>query len=434
MVRRHPLLPAAATPREPRTQPQAFPRGPSGPWSHAYHGPGDPPPRAPDGTTSATARTQPKWAPPHSPCEHTHIGPGDARRADDGPARPGGDACCRAGGQHGALPVLGGIPGTCAVPLTTLDWPACMPAAHRRRPAFRPLDESLRGLQKREKGSGLQTNTSYGSLTLYINKGFPTLFNTPNTRLLTATPGTSRAHRMRPHVSTPDRVRPRMPLSDHKHSPRAAYANQKYTRTFRHAHRMRPHVSLPSPPDRVRPRMPLSDHMYMHMYSSETAYTNQNISHTLRHAEGFARHDPSRRSCITGFNDSLRAGTCIAPIAPQPSMPPSDRRMPPSDPTKRLRTRSPPSTARPAGRHPCRRAQPTPRPSRSTRTHSTDPRPASLSTALRHGHSLAVRPQIPTQCMMLIPCARAHPPLANHPDPNERCRPPRVGTASPAPP
>ena len=164
MVRRHPLLPAAATPREPRTQPQAFPRGPSGPWSHAYHGPGDPPPRAPDGTTSATARTQPKWAPPHSPCEHTHIGPGDARRADDGPARPGGDACCRAGGQHGALPVLGGIPGTCAVPLTTLHWPACMPAAHRRRPAFRPLDESLRGLQKREKGSGLQTNTSYGSL------------------------------------------------------------------------------------------------------------------------------------------------------------------------------------------------------------------------------------------------------------------------------
>jgi hypothetical protein len=314
---------------------------------------------------------------------------------------------------------------------------ACMHACrpwHRRRPAFRPLDESLRGLQKREKGSGLQTNTSYGSLTLYINKGFPTLFNTPNTRLLTATPGTSRAHRMRPHVSTPDRVRPRMPLSDHKHSPRAAYANQKYTRTFRHAHRMRPHVSLPSPPDRVRPRMPLSDHMYMHMYSSETAYTNQNISHTLRHAEGFARHDPSRLSCITGFNDSLRAGTCIAPIAPQPSMPPSDRRMPPSDPTKRLRTRSPPSTARPAGRHPCRSAQPTPRQSRSTRTHSTDPRPASLSTALRHGHSLAVRPQIPTQCMMLIPCARAHPPLANHPDPNERCRPPRVGTASPAPP
>ena len=157
MVRRHPLLPAAATPREPRTQPQAFPRGPSGPWSHAYHGPGDPPPRAPDGTTSATARTQPKWAPPHSPCEHTHIGPGDARRADDGPARPGGDACCRAGGQHGALPVLGGIPGTCAVPLTTLDWPACMPAAHRRRPAFRPLDESLRGLQKRETGSGLRS-------------------------------------------------------------------------------------------------------------------------------------------------------------------------------------------------------------------------------------------------------------------------------------
>ena len=130
IVRRHPLLPAAATPREPRTQPQAFPRGPSGPWSHAYHGPGDPPPRAPDGTTSATARTQPKWAPPHSPCEHTHIGPGDARRADDGPASPGGDANCRAGGQHGALPVLGGIPGTCAVPLTTLHWPACMPAAH----------------------------------------------------------------------------------------------------------------------------------------------------------------------------------------------------------------------------------------------------------------------------------------------------------------
>ena len=192
MVRRHPLLPAAATPREPRTRPQAFPRGPSGPWSHAYHGPGDPPPRTPDGTTSATARTQPKWAPPHSPCKHTHTGPGDARRADDGPARPGGDACCRAGGQHGALPVLGGIPGTCAVPLTTLHWPACMPAAHRRRPAFRPLDESLRGLQKRETGSGLQTNTSYGSLTLYINKGFPTLFNTPDT--------------LCSHVPPPDRV------------------------------------------------------------------------------------------------------------------------------------------------------------------------------------------------------------------------------------
>ena len=343
MVRRHPLLPAAATPREPRTRPQAFPRGPSGPWSHAYHGPGDPPPRAPDGTTSATARTQPKWAPPHSPCEHTHIGPGDARRADDGPARPGGDACCRAGGQHGALPVLGGIPGTCAVPLTTLDWPACMPAAHRRRPAFRPLDESLRGLQKREKGSGLQTNTSYGSLTLYINKGFPTLFNTPNTRLLTATPGTSRAHRMRPHVS---------------------------------------------PPDRVRPRMPLSGHMYMHMYSSETAYTNQKY---IPHASTRRGLRPPRPLAPLVHN-SLRAGTCVAPVAPQPSVPPSDRRMPPSDPTKRLRTRSPPSTARPAGRHPCRSAQPTPRQSRSTRTHSTDPRPASLSTALQH-HSLAVRPK-----------------------------------------
>ena len=146
-MRRHPLLPAAATPREPRTRPQAFPRGPSGPWSHAYHGPGDPPPRAPDGTTSATARTQPKWAPPHSPCEHTHIGPGDARRADDGPARPGGDACCRAGGQHGALPVLGGIPGTCAVPQTTQYWPACMPAAHRRRPAFRPRARASAGFK-----------------------------------------------------------------------------------------------------------------------------------------------------------------------------------------------------------------------------------------------------------------------------------------------
>ena len=32
------------------------------------------------------------------------------------------------------------------------------------------------------------------------------------------------------------------------------------------------------------------------------------------------------------------------------------------------------------------------------------------------------------QCaLMLIPCARAHPPLANHPDPNERCRPPVWG-------
>ena len=196
---------------------------------------------------------------------------------------------------------------------------------------------------------------------------------------------------------------------------------------------MRPHVSLPSPPDRVRPRMPLSDHMYMHMYSSETAYTNQNISHTLRHAEGFARHDPSRLSCITGFNNSLRAGTCIAPIAPQPSVPPSDRRMPPSDPTKRLRTRSPPSTARPAGRHPCRSAQPTPRQSRSTRTHSTDPRPASLSTALRHGHSLAVSPPNPNAMHDADPLRPSAPSPRQSPRP-QRTVPPPVWGRRPLPP
>ena len=193
---------------------------------------------------------------------------------------------------------------------------------------------------------------------------------------------------MRPHVSPPDRVRPRMPLSDHMYSPRAAYTNQKYTHTFRHAHRMRPHMSLPSPPDRVRPRMPLSGHMYMHMYSSETAYTNQKY---IPHASTRRGLRPPRPLAPLVHN-SLRAGTCVAPVAPQPSVRPSDRRMPPSDPTKRLRTRSPPSTARPAGRHPCRSAQPTPRQSRSTRTHSTDPRPASLSTALQH-HSLAARPK-----------------------------------------
>ena len=246
--------------------------------------------------------------------------------------------------------------------------------------------ESLRGLPKRETGSGLRSippNEHEPRLFISTKDAHP--FQHTGYTQLTATPDTSRAHRMRPHVSTPDRV---------------------------------------------RPRMPLSGHMYMHMYSSETAYTNQKY---IPHASTRRGLRPPRPLAPLVHN-SLRAGTCVAPVAPQSSVPPSDRRMPPSDPTKRLRTRSPPSTARPAGRHPCRSAQPTPRQSRSTRTHSTDPRPASLSTALRHGHSLAVRPQIPTQCMMLIPCARAHPPLANHPDPNERCRPPRVGTASPAPP
>jgi hypothetical protein len=70
---------------------------------------------------------------------------------------------------------------------------ACMHACRPPPPPRIPSSgESLRGLQKRETGSGLQTNTSYGSLTLYINKGFPTLFNTPDT--------------LCSHVPPPDRV------------------------------------------------------------------------------------------------------------------------------------------------------------------------------------------------------------------------------------
>ena len=67
---------------------------------------------------------------------------------------------------------------------------ACCCCCHRRRPAFRPLDESLRGLQKRETGSGLRSRTR--ATALYINKGFPTLFNTPDT--------------LCSHVPPPDRV------------------------------------------------------------------------------------------------------------------------------------------------------------------------------------------------------------------------------------
>ena len=50
--------------------------------------------------------------------------------------------------------------------------------------------ESLRGLPKRETGSGLRSRTR--ATALYINKGFPTLFNTPDT--------------LCSHVPPPDRV------------------------------------------------------------------------------------------------------------------------------------------------------------------------------------------------------------------------------------
>ena len=60
----------------------------------------------------------------------------------------------------------------------------------------------------------------------------------------------------------------------------------------------------------------------------------------------------------------------------------------------RLRARSLPTTAEPAGRHLCRGARPTPRPNQSARTHSTDLRPAPLSTTLQHP-SLTVRPDTP---------------------------------------
>ena len=83
--------------------------------------------------------------------------------------------------------------------------------------------ESLRGLQKRETGSHA-SNEHELRLSISTKDSHP--FQHTGNTLLTATPGTSRAHRMRPRVSPPDRMRPRMPLSDHMYSPRAAYTNR----------------------------------------------------------------------------------------------------------------------------------------------------------------------------------------------------------------
>ena len=90
-------------------------------------------------------------------------------------------------------------------------------------PRIPPSGESLRGLQKRETGSHAP-NEHELRLSISTKDSHP--FQHTGNTLLTAAPGTSRAHRMRPHVSPPDRVRPRMPLSDHMYSPRAAYTNR----------------------------------------------------------------------------------------------------------------------------------------------------------------------------------------------------------------
>jgi hypothetical protein len=197
MVRRRPLLSAAAMSHATLAWPQARPHGPCDAQPRAYHGPSDFHLWAPVGRTA------------HA---------GNARL----PGLPGRPCCC------------------------------C-----RRRPAFRPLDESLRGLPKRETGSGLKrTNKpSYSSISFISTKDF----------------------------DTPDTLSSLRPLA----APLAQ--------------RMRPRVSPPSPPDRVRLRMPLSDHMC----SSETAYVNQKYTHTFRQTEYAARHRP----LAPLVHDSPRMGT-----------------------------------------------------------------------------------------------------------------------------
>ena len=120
-------------------------------------------------------------------------------------------------------------------------------------------------------------------------------------------------------------------------------------------------------------------------YSPETAYINKKCTHTFRRTECFAHRDLSR---------SRDSAHMHASLPPPPSR--ACRRL--TDTCRhlapRLRARSLPTTAEPAGRHLCRGARPTPRPNQSARTHSTDLRPAPLSTTLQHP-SLTVRPDTP---------------------------------------
>ena len=88
---------------------------------------------------------------------------------------------------------------------------------------------------------------------------------------------------------------------------------------------IRVRACIASVSDCVRPHVPLYDRVY----SPETAYIYQQIVPTLPDTPS-ASHGTTSRVLVHG---SLRMSTCIAHVAPQPSVPPSDRRMPPSDPT-----------------------------------------------------------------------------------------------------
>ena len=130
MVRRRPLTPAAAMPHATLAWPQARPRGPCDAQPRAYHGPSDFRLWAPVGRT-AHARDAHLLGTPGRPC-----------------------CCCR------------------------------------RRPAFRPRARASAGFKNARLAPA---SVPYQQRMLfYINKGFPTLFNTPDT--------------LCSHVPPPDRV------------------------------------------------------------------------------------------------------------------------------------------------------------------------------------------------------------------------------------
>ena len=162
MGRRHPLTPAEAMPHAMPAWPQALPRGPCDAQPRIYHGPSDFRLWAPSGSTA---------------------------RARNARLLAQALACC----------------------------------LHARRPAFRPLDEGLRGPSKNARALGLyeRNRRNPTELRLYINKRFPP-FHQAADRL------SSLRSRERQHVSP-------TALSDHVHSPESACINKEYINTFRHA-------------------------------------------------------------------------------------------------------------------------------------------------------------------------------------------------------
>ena len=160
MGRRHPLTPAEAMPHAMPAWPQALPRGPCDAQPRIYHGPSDFRLWAPSGSTA---------------------------RARNARLLAQALACC----------------------------------LHARRPAFRPLDEGLRGHEKTRGGLRPRNSEKSIELRLYINKRFPP-FHQAADRL------SSLRSRERQHISP-------TALSDHVHSPESAYINKEYINTFRHA-------------------------------------------------------------------------------------------------------------------------------------------------------------------------------------------------------